>query len=597
MVKIKNHFNLLKRNLKVFNRVLKILLQCNSKYIALNLFVMLVSSLIPVTLITIMRYLINSLQTLNVNLYATLSLAIFYVLVDLTNTLIVKVDSYYGEKFSLKFAGELKMMILKKTKGLSLKQFEDPTIYNVIQRAEQGSEGTLFSYYTTYINVIQKVITLVSVSIVLILWKWWIVLLISLIPIITSLKMLKINEEQYVIRRNRTGKDRMLWYVGYLLTKDIAFKEIKLNNLNSYFVKKYKEVYSFVVNSEMPIIKKRFKFGVLFGVLDQIMLGFIFLLIVIDTFFKKIMLGDTMAYINSVSKVKESVTALLNNIVSIYKESLYISQLFEFLDLPPNYDPKRTYKLEDIHSIEIKNLSYKYKDNQNYVLQNINLSISSNQLIGIVGKNGSGKTTLIRILSGFYDDYEGEIFINNINLKLIDKSSLRKLTSVLFQDFSRYEMTVRENIGVGNLDQIKNDDKLNESIEMTGFNKVLNQGLDTQLGNWFDDGTQLSGGEWQKIAISRTLLKNSKFLILDEPTAALDPISEIQLFKNIQEVLSEKISIIITHRITDIEKLADKIIILEEGKIVDSGNHSDLMDNSELYQRMYNKSAHGIINV
>ncbi|PFJ36913.1 ABC transporter ATP-binding protein [Bacillus thuringiensis] len=597
MVKIKNHFNLLKRNLKVFNRVLKILLQCNSKYIALNLFVMLVSSLIPVTLITIMRYLINSLQTLNVNLYATLSLAIFYVLVDLTNTLIVKVDSYYGEKFSLKFAGELKMMILKKTKGLSLKQFEDPTIYNVIQRAEQGSEGTLFSYYTTYINVIQKVITLVSVSIVLILWKWWIVLLISLIPIITSLKMLKINEEQYVIRRNRTGKDRMLWYVGYLLTKDIAFKEIKLNNLNSYFVKKYKEVYSFVVNSEMPIIKKRFKFGVLFGVLDQIMLGFIFLLIVIDTFFKKIMLGDTMAYINSVSKVKESVTALLNNIVSIYKESLYISQLFEFLDLPPNYDSKRTYKLEDIHSIEIKNLSYKYKDNQNFVLQNINLSISSNQLIGIVGKNGSGKTTLIRILSGFYDDYEGEIFINNINLKLIDKSSLRKLTSVLFQDFSRYEMTVRENIGVGNLDQIKNDDKLNESIEMTGFNKVLNQGLDTQLGNWFDDGTQLSGGEWQKIAISRTLLKNSKFLILDEPTAALDPISEIQLFKNIQEVLSEKISIIITHRITDIEKLADKIIILEEGKIVDSGNHSDLMDNSELYQRMYNKSAHGIINV
>ncbi|PFN51940.1 ABC transporter ATP-binding protein [Bacillus thuringiensis] len=597
MVKIKNHFNLLKRNLKVFNRVLKILLQCNSKYIALNLFVMLVSSLIPVTLITIMRYLINSLQTLNVNLYATLSLAIFYVLVDLTNTLIVKVDSYYGEKFSLKFAGELKMMILKKTKGLSLKQFEDPTIYNVIQRAEQGSEGTLFSYYTTYINVIQKVITLVSVSIVLILWKWWIVLLISLIPIITSLKMLKINEEQYVIRRNRTGKDRMLWYVGYLLTKDIAFKEIKLNNLNSYFVKKYKEVYSFVVNSEMPIIKKRFKFGVLFGVLDQIMLGFIFLLIVIDTFFKKIMLGDTMAYINSVSKVKESVTALLNNIVSIYKESLYISQLFEFLDLPPNYDSKRTYKLEDIHSIEIKNLSYKYKNNQNFVLQNINLSISSNQLIGIVGKNGSGKTTLIRILSGFYDDYEGEIFINNINLKLIDKSSLRKLTSVLFQDFSRYEMTVRENIGVGNLDQIKNDDKLNESIEMTGFNKVLNQGLDTQLGNWFDDGTQLSGGEWQKIAISRTLLKNSKFLILDEPTAALDPISEIQLFKNIQEVLSEKISIIITHRITDIEKLADKIIILEEGKIVDSGNHSDLMDNSELYQRMYNKSAHGIINV
>lgn len=148
------------------------------------------------------------------------------------------------------------MMVLKKTEGLSLKQFEDPAIYNVIQRAEQGSEGSLFSYYTTYITVIQKVITLVSITLVLIMWKWWIVVIISIIPLIMSFKMLQINEEQYLIRRNRTGKDRMLWYMGFLLTKDISFKEIKLNNLNPYFVEKYKSIYSTIVKSEIPLIKR-----------------------------------------------------------------------------------------------------------------------------------------------------------------------------------------------------------------------------------------------------------------------------------------------------------------------------------------------------
>jgi ABC-type multidrug transport system fused ATPase/permease subunit len=591
MIKIKSSISSAGKNMKIFVRIFKILIKFDYKYVFLNLCATLIYSLVPVTLITIMRRLINSLQSLDHDMRSILYLILFYLLIDLFNTLVERIDSFYGEKFSLKFAGELKMMVLKKTECLSLKQFENPDIYNVMQRAEQGSNGSLFGYYTTHIVIIQKAITLVSLAIVLIAWKWWIVLIISLIPLLMSFKMQKINEEEYLVRRNRTGKDRTLWYVSFLLTKDIAFKEIKLNNLNSYLVEKYKNIYSIVVNSEMPLIKKRFRFNFLFGVLDQIVIGLVFFIIILDTFYKRIMIGDTMAYINSTSKVKDNILGLLNSIVSIYKESLYINQLFEFLDLPTNYDAHGTYELQNIISIETRELSYKYKDNQDYVLQNINLSISKSQVIGIIGRNGSGKTTLIRILSGFYDDYEGQVFINGVNLKSIDKSSLRRLTAVLFQDFSRYEMSLRENVGVGDLSKIKKDDLLNEVIEKTGFNKFLDRGLDTQLGNWFDDGVQLSGGEWQKLAISRVLLKDAGLLILDEPTAALDPISEVELFHNIQKTLSERISIIITHRLTDIERVADTIIILEEGRILDTGKHTDLMIKSELYRRMYNKSA------
>lgn len=579
------------RNIKTFYRTYNLLVKSNSKYVLFNLFSIIIHSMVPVTLIITMRQLINSLQNPTPNLSTIFYLTLCYLLIDLFDTLVGRIDSYYGEKFSLKFAGELKVMILKKTECLTLKQFENPDIYNIIQRAEQGSDGSLFGYYSTHIAVVQKAITLVSIAIVLITWKWWIVLVIALIPVLLSIKMQQINEEQYHVRRNRTSKDRTLWYVSYLLTKDIAIKEIKLNNLNSYLVEKYRSIYSFVINSEVPLIKKRFKLNFLFGVLDQIVIGFVFLVIIIDTFHKRIMIGDTIAFINSTSKVKDNIIGLLNHIVTIYKDSLYINQLFEFLDLPINYDSHRTYELHSITSIEMKGLSYKYKENQNYVLQNINLSISKNQVIGIIGRNGSGKTTLIRILSGFYDDYEGQVFINNINLKMIDKSSLRRLIGVLFQDFSRYEMSLRENVGVGNLNKLMDDYSLNSAIEMTGFNKNLECGLDTQLGNWFDDGVQLSGGEWQKLAIGRTLIKDAELLVLDEPTAALDPISEIELLHGIRQTLSERISIIITHRVSDLERIADTIVILEQGKIIDIGSHTELMMNSETYRTMYTKSA------
>lgn len=579
------------RNLRTFYRTCNLLVNSSYQYVIFNLFSTIIHSMIPVTLIIIMRQLINSLQSQAPDLRNLFYFIAFYLLIDLFGILVGRVDSYYAEKFSLKFAGELKLMILKKTECLSLKQFEDPDIYNVIQRAEQGSNGSLFGYYSTHIAVIQKAITLISIAIVLITWKWWIVLIIAIIPILLSIKMQQVNEEQYHVRRNRTGKDRNLWYVSYLLTKDIAIKEIKINNLNSYLVEKYRSIYSFVINSEVPLIKKRFKFNFIFGILDQVVIGFVFLVIMMDTFHKRIMIGDTIAYINSTSKVKENMIGLLNDIVMIYKDSLYINQLFEFLDLPTNDDPQRTYELRDITSIVTKGLSYKYKDHQNYVLHNINLSICKNEVIGIIGRNGSGKTTLIRILSGFYDDYEGQVFINNINLRKIDKKSLRKLTAVLFQDFSRYEMSLRENVGVGNLSKLMDDRFLNRTIDMTGFNKSLDHGLDTQLGNWFDDGVQLSGGEWQKLAISRALVKDAGLLILDEPTAALDPISEIELLHSIRQTLSERISIIITHRVSDLERIADTILILEQGQILDMGSHTELMTSSGTYRTMYSKSA------
>lgn len=579
----------IKENSKTFLRVYRLLLQTDRNYILLNLCVTVINGMVPAALIIIMRNLINSLQTADSDIKKCVTLVLVYIIIDLCYTLISCLDSYFGGKFSLKMTGDLKTMVLKKTEGLSLKQFEDPGVYNLLQRADERSNGELFLFYQSHIDVIRQILILTSTAVILIMWKWWMVFVISLVPILLSLRMLHLNEEQYQIHRKRTDKDRMMWYMSFILTKDQNFKEIKLNHLHSYFVHKYTSLYQNMVDAEMPILKKRSKYTILFSFMDQVCLGGILLLIIAETFLKKILIGDTMAYINCISKVKENVSNVLNSIVSINKEQLYISQLFEFLDLETSFDTEVLYQLSEIDSIVTKGLSYRYQPDLDYVLRDVNLCIGKKQMVGIVGRNGSGKTTLTRILTGFYDDYEGEVFFNGINLKNIDKNSLRKLTAMLFQDFSKFELTVRENVGIGNLNYLWEDNLLKQSMAQADIWKFMDGGIDIQLGNWFSDGMQISGGEWQKIAISRVLLKHAHFLILDEPTASLDPISEVNLFHNIHDTLKEKISLIITHRLTELEKIADYIIILDHGSIVESGTHEQLLQCSETYQQMYHK--------
>lgn len=263
-------------------------------------------------------------------------------------------------------------------------------------------------------------------------------------------------------------------------------------------------------------------------------------------------------------------------ISSIYNNKLYIEDFFTFLNLEENIENEGV-KIQKIKEIEFDNVSFSYKDTDRAILKNISLKINSSKPIAIIGENGSGKTTIIKLLAGLYKTYNGDIRINGINLKSISPEAYKRKLGIVFQDFNKYELSIRENIGLADTEKMNSDNEIFEVLKTVGMNKEFGDDLDVQMGNWFG-GRELSKGQWQRIAIARSLIRDSDVLVLDEPTAALDPIMEREIFQLIKNISKEKILIFITHRVSNLLELDPYIFIMENGRIVSSGSQQQLKD-------------------
>lgn len=261
---------------------------------------------------------------------------------------------------------------------------------------------------------------------------------------------------------------------------------------------------------------------------------------------------------------------------SIYNNKLYIEDFFVFLDLEENIETERL-KIQKIKKIEFDNVSFSYKDTDKEILKNISLKIDCSKPIAIIGENGSGKTTIIKLLAGLYRTYKGDIRINGIELKMLSSESYKKKIGIVFQDFNKYELSIRENIALADTEKINSDNEIYQILKVVGLDKEFGNNLDVQMGNWFG-GRELSKGQWQRIAIARALIRDSDVLVLDEPTAALDPIIEREIFQLIKNISKQKILIFITHRVSNLLELDPYIFIMENGQIVSSGNQEQLKD-------------------
>jgi len=293
-------------------------------------------------------------------------------------------------------------------------------------------------------------------------------------------------------------------------------------------------------------------------------------------------------YVRSISNVNSSLQSFLSQVNTIYQSALNIGQYFDFIDMKTqNTKCDNMIPLCEIPFIKIKNLSYKYKNQKKHALNNINLRVDKGNIIAFIGQNGSGKTTLIKILSTLYNDFEGDVYFGNNNLRDLKPELVHKKIGLLFQDFIRYQLTVRENIALGQLEKINNDSAIIQALSKTGMQeKIIN--LDEQLGFWFHGGIQLSGGEWLKIALSRAFIRDAEIYLLDEPNAALDAISEKKILDSFKELCEGKIGIIVSHRIASIKNIANKIIVFDNGFIQAEGTHEYLLNNSDIYREMYN---------
>lgn len=574
--------------LKNLFRIINLINRNDKKYIYLSTISVLINGLIPLLSILVMQEIINRIQV-DATFNTVKHLIGIYLVIDLFQVLFNSFLSYYSAKFSMDFTVIVSEMTLKKSSKLALIDYENSKTYDIINRAQNENGVKLINYYDGFVSMFTQLITLFSYLIILIKFRIWLIILISILPIIKFNLNSKFNKISFNIIRDRTNEQRKSWYMNYLLTYGNYYKELKTYNLHNYFIEKYKDYLKKFNNQDLKINKDKTISFLITSIFELIIDGLLFAYIVFLGITQQILIGDVLTYTRTITGSKNSITNILLTISNLIKDSLFIDQLFEFLGMR-EIDNKNKVKIKEIDSIDLKNLSFKYPNSNKYSLKNISISIAKNEKIAIVGMNGSGKTTLIKIIMGLYDNYEGEVYVNKINLKNIDKDSLLERTSTLFQDFIKYEATLKENITYGNLKIINgNEDiyKYIETFKLDKLNRDLAKGIDTQLGVWFDDGINISMGQWQKVALARSFVKDSDVYILDEPSSSLDLISENEMVNLYEDILENKIGIIITHRLTELCKKVDQIIVLEDGEIIQQGIHDELYNVVGLYRKLY----------
>ncbi|SFE67029.1 ATP-binding cassette domain-containing protein [Peptostreptococcus sp. D1] len=572
-------------------KIIKILLETDKK----NIFIMsidtIISSLIPALSLTIMQSVLNKIQNDVDDFKYILMLLATYILLDLFTVLKDNMIDIYNAKFKMILNRKIKIIILDKTSELSLKDFEDSNIYDKIQRAQESGAESINTYVSIFFSISKNILTILSYIYILINFNVWLVLLIMIIPILEFMIMKAYNIENYHININRTNDKRKLWYIEYMCTRENYFKEIKLNSMFFYLKEKYIKYISEFMHIDLNIIKKYKKYLILTGILESIIDGLIYVYIVYCGFTKVILIGNVITYTRSLTQIKSLISLVLEDINDIKKMSLDLNLFFSFIEYNKNekYNEKEV-TVKSINSIEIENLNYRYDTNKELVLKNINLKLKPHSKNIIVGKNGSGKTTLLKIILGFYDDYEGIIKINSINLKDIEKKSYMECIGALFQDYVKYESSYFMNIALGDISRINDKNRIDKLIKEFSIDNIINCKNDTinsQIGYWFNEGSQISEGQWQKIAIARTFFKNASVFILDEPNSALDVITENDIEEEYMRYMDKKISIIVIHRFKKIVEKDVNIIVMDKGKIVDEGKHNELLDRCRIYRDLY----------
>ena len=577
--KIHTAFNYLSRILKILATGGKI-----------NLFTVVIITILfgtmPGISVLIMQEIINSIQISGQNFNYILLLIAIYIGIDIFKGLASMLSGYMESVLQMKAGITLNLTVLEKIRELSLKDFENSETYNLIQRAVGITISNLYSFFKSFFLIFQSLINLIMFSMILLSWHWWLLPVIFIMPIIQTLVTAYFGKKQFLIQKERAGEGRKQWYYQFLLTNDIAFKEIKTFGLGDYFRRKYKELSLKFLKQDRRILNQSTIAQSLLLVADHIIVAALFVFIILQAFAGYILLGNLVAYTRSISNIKSSTQGFLSQINSIYQSVLHISLYFDFIDMKTETDTDNAKPLNTIPHIEIKNLSYKYKDRNNHALRNINLKIEDNSLIAFIGENGSGKSTLIKILSALYNDYEGDVYFGKQNLRDIDPEDVRKKIGILFQDFVKYELSARENVALGQLDKINDDVAISQALVKTGMDEKIAD-LESQLGFWFDNGVQLSGGEWLRIALSRAFIRDAELYLLDEPNSALDSNTERQVLRSFKDLTQGKIGIIVSHRISSIKNIVDKIIVFENGFIQACGTHDELLKTSDAYRNLY----------
>jgi len=515
------------------------------------------------------------------------------IISDLLSRAISLTDSLLGDQYSI----DTSVRIIKKTSELDLDQLEDSEFYDKLERARQQTTGRV-GLMSNILTQGEDVIVILSLLAGVVVFEPWLIILLVVSIIPTILNEIKFSGTSYSLARSWTQERRELDYLRYAGASDVTAKEVKLFGLSNYIAERFKVLSDKYYLQSKKLAKQRASWGSFFNVIGTGAYYSAYILIVFRTVAGIFSLGDLTFLSGSFNRLRSKLQGFFTRFTAITESALYLQDYFEFLDLKFEENPSEG-KLPPPEKItngfEFKNVGFRYPKSERWVVRSINFELKAGEKLAFVGENGAGKTTLIKLLLRFYEPTEGEILLDGIPVKQFNKTKYQQYFGVIFQDFVKFELTLRENIAMGEIEEIGNQIRIANAAEKSLADQVVSElprGYDQQLGKRFKQGKDLSGGQWQKIAIARAYMKDAEVLILDEPTSSLDARAETEAFKRFIKLTEGKTAVIISHRFSTV-RIADRIMVLKDGAVLEIGTHQELMQNDKLYAELFNLQAAG----
>lgn len=530
------------------------------------------------------------------NLMELVEILLLQVGIGILGSLLSTWQGMVRELFADSLQNRISQKILHKASELEVERFENAETYDALQNAYREVGSRPLGVLTQVIALGQAIITLASISALMARLGWAILPLVLIATLPTVWVSNKYGMEGYRMIRRRTHDARVQNYLGSILTSDALVKEVRLFHFEPYLLSRWQEYYRKFRAQLVPLVRARSLWNLAASVFSALTIAFATYLILRRAVDGQITVGDFSLFILGITQVQGQFSTLLNGFSGLYQNVIYMRNLFEFLELPArDLDAGQTFT-GTIDTLEFEQVSFRYPFTDRDILQGVSFRIEKGHAMALVGENGAGKTTIVKLLTRLFEPTAGRILINGQDARNYSVRSLQQAMSIIFQDFGQYQMTVRENIALSDQPELQDakSERVESAAETAGahFIETLPDQYGTQLGRLFTGGRQLSGGQWQRLALARLYYRKASLLVFDEPTAALDANAEFEVVEALRKEAHSRITVIISHRFSTV-RLADHIIVLENGVITESGSHSELMAGEGTYAHMYTLQAKG----
>lgn len=485
--------------------------------------------------------------------------------------------------------------ILTKASTLDLPAFEDPDTYDHLQNAYREVGRRPLSVFTTIVGLVQAVITLGSVSALMAQLGWAVVPLVLLASVPAVIVTNRFGTANYRMLRRRAADARVQNYLGRLLTSDEAVKEVRLFGFEGYLLERWRAYYRRFRAEFESLVRRRSAWGLAASTVSSILIAVATLSVLRRASQGALTVGDFGLFVQGIGQLQRQFSVLLQGVAGVQQDLLYMRNLFEFVELPArDLDAGETWN-GPIERIDVENLRFRYPLTDVDVLKDVSFTVHRGEALALVGVNGAGKTTLVKLLTRLYEPSGGRILLNGLDAARFSSRSVQREIATVFQDFGEYQMTVHENVAIGRGVETTGEDEVRAAAERAGAAEFVDQlpaGFRQMLGRWFEGGMQLSGGQWQRLALARLYVRGGSVLVFDEPTAALDAAAEFEVVEGLRRQAQDRIAIVVSHRFSTV-RTADRIVVLVDGAIAEAGNHAQLVALGGTYATLYALQAQG----